>query len=146
MYDLSLNCSGTDIKKRKPTVWSGQKVNRLNVRLSGSVCFEKYLSSEDSSFVPSNEEKSEEGISICNGYRTSDEEEGRTLDEEGFYEEEVGNYGEVADAVVIRRGSEGEIGVEEELERSGMGRDEILEYMQEICKCCFSLYSIVFYN
>ena len=41
MYILSLNSSGTAIKKIKPTVKSRQKVKRLKVRLIGAVCFEK---------------------------------------------------------------------------------------------------------
>ena len=41
MYNLSLNSSGTDINKRKPTVRSQQKVKRIKVRLSGAVFFEK---------------------------------------------------------------------------------------------------------
>ena len=36
--------------------------------------------------------------------------------------------------------------MEEELERSRMGSDEILEYMEEHCRCCFWLCLIVFYN
>ena len=36
--------------------------------------------------------------------------------------------------------------MEEELERSDMGSDEILEYMEENRKSFFSLYSIIFSN
>ena len=61
VYNSSLNYSGTEIRKRKPIVQSWQKANRLKVRLSGAVFFEKKLSSEDSSFVPSDEEKAERG-------------------------------------------------------------------------------------
>ena len=57
MYNLSLNSSGTDINKRKPTVRSQQKVKRIKVRLSGAVFFEKNTISEDSSFVPRNYER-----------------------------------------------------------------------------------------
>ena len=63
--------------------------------LSGTVCFEKNLSSKDSSFVPSNEEKAEGGVSICNEERTSDEEEGGNLYEDRYGDEEVGNDDEV---------------------------------------------------
>ena len=48
------------------------------------------------------------------------------VDEESDYKEEVGNYDEVTDAVGIGGGSEEDRGAEEELERSGMGSDEIL--------------------
>ena len=74
MYSLYLNYSGTDTKKRKITVWSRKKLKRIKVRLSGAICFEKNMISKDSLFVPSNEEKYEGGVSICNEYRTSDEE------------------------------------------------------------------------
>ena len=94
--------------------------------------------------MPSNEEKAEGGGSICNEDRTYDEEEGGADDEESYDEEEVGNNDEVTDAVGIGGGSEEDRGVEEELERSGMGSDEILEYMVEDSKCCFLLYLIVF--
>ena len=47
MYDLPLNSSGTDIRKRKPTAQS-RMMKLLKVRLIGAVCFEKNLSSEDS--------------------------------------------------------------------------------------------------
>ena len=47
MYNLSTNSSGTDIKKIKPTVLSLQKVKMFKVSLSGAVCFEKNMSSED---------------------------------------------------------------------------------------------------
>ena len=50
------------------------------------------------------------------------------------------------DAVRIGVGSEEERGVEEELERSGMGSNEILEHIEENCRSCFSLYSIIFSN
>ena len=43
MYILSLNYSGTDIPKRKPTVSRQQKVKIINVHLSGGVSFEKNL-------------------------------------------------------------------------------------------------------
>ena len=66
MYVLSLNYSGNDIKKRKLTVWSWQKVKILKVHLSGDVYFDKKMSSKDSSFVPIDEEKAEGGVSICN--------------------------------------------------------------------------------
>ena len=69
-----------------------------------------------------------------------------TLDEEIYDEEEVGNDDEVMDAVGIGGGSEQQTGMEEELDRSGMGNNEILEYMEENRKCCFLLYSIVFSN
>ena len=46
VYILSLNYSGTDIPKQKPTVRSRQTVKRLKVRLSGGACFEKNLSNE----------------------------------------------------------------------------------------------------
>ena len=64
--------------------------------------------------------------------------------EESYDEEEVGNNDEVTDAVGIGGGSEEDRGVQEELERSGMGSDEILECMEENCKCCFLLYYIVY--
>ena len=76
MYNLSLNYSGNDTKKIKPTVQIRQKVKRLKVRLSGADLFEKNLSMEDSSFVPSDEEKAKGGVSICNEERTYYEEEG----------------------------------------------------------------------
>ena len=41
--------------------------------------------------MPSDEEKNEEGFSICNEEITSDEEEGVVLDEENYDEEELGN-------------------------------------------------------
>ena len=50
----------------------------------------------------------------------------------------------MTDDVGIGGGSEEESGVEKELERSGMGSDEILEYIEENCMCCFWLYLIVF--
>ena len=34
--------------------------------------------------------------------------------------------------------------MEEYLERSGMGRDEILEYTEENCECCFLLFELYF--
>ena len=52
------------------------------------------------------------------------------VDEGSDYEEEVGNDDEVTE----------ERGMEENLERSGMGSDEILEFMEENCKCCILLY------
>ena len=55
--------------------------------LIGDVFFEKNLSSEDSSFVPSNVEKAEGRFSICNEERKSDEEEwGGGIDEESYDE------------------------------------------------------------
>ena len=66
VYNSPLNSPGTDIKKIKQKVRSRQKVKRLKVRFSGAVCFEKNMSSEDSSFVPSKEKKAEGGVSICN--------------------------------------------------------------------------------
>ena len=36
--------------------------------------------------------------------------------------------------------------MEEELERSGMGSNDILEYMEENCRSCFLLYLIAFSN
>ena len=66
MYNMSPNSSGIDIKKRKPTTRSQQKVKRLKVRLSGAVFLEKNMSSEDSSIVTSNKEKDEVGVIICN--------------------------------------------------------------------------------
>ena len=86
------------------------------------------------------------GVSICNEERISDVEQEGTPDEDSYDEEEVGNDDEVTVAVKIGGGSEEDRGLEEELERSGMGSDEILEYMEENCKCCFLLYSIVFSN
>ena len=74
MYILSLNYSGTDIPKRKPTVWSQQKVKIINVHLSGGVSFEKNMGNGDSSYVPRDEDKAEGGVSICNEEITSDEE------------------------------------------------------------------------
>ena len=44
------------------------------MRLRGAVRFDKILSSKDSSFVPSNEEKDGGGFSIFNEEKTSDEE------------------------------------------------------------------------
>ena len=67
-----------------------------------------------------------------------------TIDEYIDDKEDVGNDDEVTDAVGIGGGSEEEICVEEELERSCMGSNENLEYMEENCKCCFSSYLIVF--
>ena len=52
----------------------------------------------------------------------------------------------MTDAVGIGVGSEEERGVEEDLEKSGMISDEILEYMEESWKGCSSLYFIVFSN
>ena len=46
----------------------------------------------------------------------------------------------MTDAIGIGVGSEGGIGGEEELERSGIGRYERLEFMEENHKCCFLLY------
>ena len=69
-----------------------------------------------------------------------------TVDEESDDEEELGNDYEVTDDVGMGRGSGEDRGAEKELERSGMGSDEILEYMEENCKCCFSLYLIVYSN
>ena len=68
------------------------------------------------------------------------------VDEESYYEEEVGNDDEVTDDVVIGVGSEEGIYVKEELDRSGMVNDKILEYMEENFKCCFPLYLILFSN
>ena len=78
--------------------------------------------------------------------RNSDEVEGGAVDDESYDEEEVGDDDEVTDDVVIGGGSEEERGVEEELEKSGMGSNEILEYIERNFKCCFSLYLIVFSN
>ena len=86
VYNLSLNSLGTDIKKRKPTVQSRQKVKRLKVRLTGAVWFEKNTSNKDSSFLTSDEEKGEGGVSIYNVERKSDGEERVTLDED-IYDE-----------------------------------------------------------
>ena len=49
---------------------------------SGGVCFGGNLSNDDSSFVPSDMEKAEVGVSICNEERNSDEEYLGTVDEE----------------------------------------------------------------
>ena len=69
---------------------------------------------------------------------------GGDVDEDSYDDEEVGNDDEVTDAVGIGRGSEEDRCVEEELDRSGMRSNEILEYMEENCKCYFQLYLIVF--
>ena len=69
---------------------------------------------------------------------------GGGVDEESYDEEEVGNDDEVTDAVGIGGGSEEDIGVEEQLERSGMGSDGILEYMEENCKCFFVIFNCLF--
>ena len=47
MYILYLNSSGTNIKKRKSTVQSQQKVKMIMVCFSGSVLFSNYMSSKD---------------------------------------------------------------------------------------------------
>ena len=104
MYNLSLNSSGTDIRKRKPTVRIRQKVKRLKVRLSGAFFFDKRLSSKDSSFVTSDEENSEGGFSIYNEDIKSYEEEKGALDEDIYDEKEVGNDDGVTDDVGIGGG------------------------------------------
>ena len=76
------------------------------MRLSGAVCFEKSLSNKDSPFVPSDEEKAEGGVGIYNEERTSDEWEGGCIDNESYYEEEVGNNDEVTDSFGVGVGSE----------------------------------------
>ena len=48
IYILFLNCSGTDIPKRKPAVQSWQKLKMLKVHLSGGVLFEINMSNNDS--------------------------------------------------------------------------------------------------
>ena len=87
--------------------------------------------------MSSNEENAEGGISICNEEIKSDEEEGVLFYEKSYFDEDLGNDDEVTDAVGIGGGSEKLKGVKEELERSGMGSDEILEYTEEICNFCF---------
>ena len=52
----------------------------------------------------------------------------------------------MTNAFGIGKGSEEEIVVEEELDMSGMGIDEILEYMEKNCRCCFLLYWSFFSN
>ena len=54
----------------------------IKLRLSGSVFFEKNLSSTDSLFVTIDEEKAEGGVGIFNEDITYDEEEGGAVDEE----------------------------------------------------------------
>ena len=54
MCMLSLNSSGTDTPKRKPTVQIQQKVKRLKVQLIGGVYFDKNMSNKDSLFIPIN--------------------------------------------------------------------------------------------
>ena len=61
------------------------------MRLSGGVCFDKNMSNEDSSFLRSDKDKAEGGISICNEERTYDEEEVGNVNEESDDEEEAGN-------------------------------------------------------
>ena len=56
------------------------------MRLSGGVSFEKNTSNKDSSFLTSDEEKGEGGVSIYNVERKSDGEERVTLDED-IYDE-----------------------------------------------------------
>ena len=71
---------------------------------------------------------------------------GGGVDEESYYEDEVRNNDEVTDAVGIGGGPKEDIGAEEELERSGIGSNEIFKYTEETSKCCFLLYLIVFSN
>ena len=79
------------------------------MRLVSAVFFEKNMSSEDSSFVPIDKKN-----------------------EESYDEEEVGDDYEVVYADGIGGFSDEGRVVEEELKMSGMGSDEILEYIEEI--------------
>ena len=47
-------------------------------------------------------------------------------------------------AVVVGGGSKGERCAQEELDRSGIGSNEILEYIEENCKCFFHIFNCLF--